>query len=135
MCTCTSCEYTDKFGQPGFAEWPRGNPAGKRSSDASYRAHVAYSKQWGMGYSGVMHEPREINLTHRATASARSPERLRIPEGRWVGSHPKREWIPAPTTMREYIAEFEHLNGLKPVPVVKPTSRLLALAQELRKAA
>ena len=37
--------------------------------------------------------------------------------------------------MKAYIAAFEHLNGLKPVPVVKPTSRLLALAQELRRAA
>jgi len=44
MCTCTSCEYTDGFASKGFAAWPRGEPAGKRSSDGAYRAHVAHSR-------------------------------------------------------------------------------------------
>jgi hypothetical protein len=39
MCSCTSCEYTDGFSAKGFAEWPRGEPAGKRSSESAYAAH------------------------------------------------------------------------------------------------
>lgn len=43
MCTCSSCRYTDSFSDKGFDAWPRGEPAGKRSSEAAYRAHVAHS--------------------------------------------------------------------------------------------
>jgi hypothetical protein len=43
MCSCTSCTITDSFHSKGFAKWPRGEPAGKRSSEAAYRAHVAHS--------------------------------------------------------------------------------------------
>lgn len=57
MCTCASCKYTDSdqfVGIPNlpfrdshipgsaFASWPRGEPAGQRSSDAAYRAHWAH---------------------------------------------------------------------------------------------
>lgn len=65
MCTCASCEYTDGFSGapdlfgdfhvpylaagmvraiPGFNAWPRGEPAGKRSSAKAYSAHVAHGK-------------------------------------------------------------------------------------------
>lgn len=61
MCTCASCEYTDRFGgmpdlfgapivkdhKHGWENWPRGDPQGKRASDADYRAHVAHSKTGG----------------------------------------------------------------------------------------
>lgn len=42
MCTCASCSYTDGYADKSFAEWPRGNPAGKRRSDADYSAHVRH---------------------------------------------------------------------------------------------
>lgn len=56
MCTCASCENTDKlaglpdlFGElrpgrdvGGFARWPRGNVTGKRASTAEYNAHTAH---------------------------------------------------------------------------------------------
>ena len=42
MCTCASCSYTDSFAEKGFAEWPRGKPAGPRRSAADYNAHVAH---------------------------------------------------------------------------------------------
>lgn len=44
MCTCASCEYTDSFAGKSFAEWPRGNPAG-RTSASDYSAHAAFSKK------------------------------------------------------------------------------------------
>jgi len=40
MCLCASCKHTDSFSGKGFAEWPRGEPAGARSSAAAYAAHV-----------------------------------------------------------------------------------------------
>jgi hypothetical protein len=43
MCTCASCSYTDGYAGKGFAEWPRGEPAGPRSSAAAYAAHVRHS--------------------------------------------------------------------------------------------
>lgn len=55
MCTCASCEYTDGFSDKGFAAWPRGNPAGRRSSDASYAAHVRHS--WSGSYKSVPFKP------------------------------------------------------------------------------
>jgi len=41
MCTCASCKYTDSF-KEGFATWPRGEPAGKRSSESAYATHVRH---------------------------------------------------------------------------------------------
>lgn len=42
MCTCASCSYTDKFAGKGFAEWPRGEPAGPRSSATAYAVHARH---------------------------------------------------------------------------------------------
>lgn len=42
-CRCPSCSHTAEFQAKGFAAWPRGNPAGRRSA-ADYAAHVAYSR-------------------------------------------------------------------------------------------
>lgn len=102
MCTCASCSYTDGFKDKGFAAWPRGEPAGPRRSAADYAAHVHYGKQWGRGYSGVMHEPKECTVSTAGTRAA--PERLVIPKARWeqVGYHrSQRKWIEAPETMPE----------------------------------
>ena len=44
MCNCASCEYTDSFADKGFAEWPKGEPKGKRKSAAEYLSHVAFGK-------------------------------------------------------------------------------------------
>lgn len=46
MCTCTSCEYTDGYADKGFAAWPRGNPAGRKSAER-YAAHVKHAQSWG----------------------------------------------------------------------------------------
>lgn len=48
MCTCASCSYTDDYADKGFAAWPRGNPAGRKSA-ADYAAHARHSQQWGKG--------------------------------------------------------------------------------------
>lgn len=57
MCTCASCSYTDSFSgwvageqgellpdpnRGGFDRWPKGEPAGRRASAASYNAHVSH---------------------------------------------------------------------------------------------
>lgn len=73
MCTCASCSYTDSFSgfawddagekllpvvrdkRGGFDTWPRGEPAGKRSSDAAYAAHVAHA--WSGAYKSVAFTP------------------------------------------------------------------------------
>ena len=130
MCTCASCSYTDKF-KSGFADWPCGEPAGKRSSDSAYRAHVKHSQQWGRSPNGNMHHAPEFSANElKGTSVAESGgARYHRPADRYPGP------ADAKDGMKAYIAAFEHLNGLKPVPVVKPTSRLLALAQELRRAA
>ena len=47
MCQCSSCKYTDSFQHKGFAEWPRGKPAG-RSANADYAAHVRFSMSGGI---------------------------------------------------------------------------------------
>lgn len=53
MCTCASCSYTDSFSgyglnaaKGGFANWPRGNPAGARRSAADYAAHWRHCTTW-----------------------------------------------------------------------------------------
>lgn len=137
MCTCASCSYTDSFADKGFAEWPRGNVAGPKRSAADYAAHVRYGQQWGRAASGEMHQPREVSASlayYNGTRAA--PERLQIPQGRWErdggGYHAKRVWVEAPTTMAEYIAQFDKLNGLKPAPLAKRIPPLLAYARELR---
>jgi hypothetical protein len=43
MCTCASCTYTDALADKGFDAWPRGEPAGKLSSERAYAAHVRHS--------------------------------------------------------------------------------------------
>ena len=40
-CNCASCAYTAPFYTRGFAEWPRGKPAG-RSAARDYAAHVKH---------------------------------------------------------------------------------------------
>ena len=42
MCDCTSCKETDRYANAGFAKWPTGEPKGKRTSEAEYRAHTAH---------------------------------------------------------------------------------------------
>lgn len=48
-CTCSSCSYTAEHDK-GWAAWPRGNPAGRRSA-AAYAAHVAHGKDASPGWS------------------------------------------------------------------------------------
>lgn len=54
MCDCASCSYTDSFATKGFAAWPRGEPAGKRS-DAAYAAHVRNA--WAGAYKRIPFKP------------------------------------------------------------------------------
>lgn len=56
MCTCASCKETDSYANhykgngiySGFADWPKGTPAGKRGSEAMYRAHVEHGQKGGI---------------------------------------------------------------------------------------
>ena len=43
-CTCPSCSATNYFMYRGFADWPRGNPAGRKSG-IDYVMHVSYGKR------------------------------------------------------------------------------------------
>lgn len=63
MCTCASCEYTDSFAGKGFAEWPRGEPAGPRASDRAYAAHVAHA--WSGAYRRVPFTPGQPAIAPR----------------------------------------------------------------------
>jgi hypothetical protein len=42
-CQCASCKVTSDYIGKGFAAWPRGNPAGRKSG-SDYAAHVARSR-------------------------------------------------------------------------------------------
>lgn len=109
MCTCTSCEHTDSFRDKGFAEWPRGNPAGRKAL-AEYSAHVAYARQWGRGYDGKMHEP-PIGIKARAYSVPREDPHVgyKFP-GTWDKA--QRHHIPAADTPAEYAEQFLRLNHL-----------------------
>lgn len=41
-CGCPSCRETNRY--TSFAEWPTGNPAGRKSA-ADYAAHVSFGKR------------------------------------------------------------------------------------------
>ena len=109
MCDCASCEYTDKlsgWGEPesesykrgGFANWPRGKPAG-RSSDRDYAAHVRYSLQWGSG-----HGKPECRKVARAGGTRREDP------------HALYKWpqfgADECQTTAQYVRQFLKLNGL-----------------------
>jgi hypothetical protein len=98
MCTCASCSYTDKYAGKGFAEWPRGKPAG-RSSVREYSAHVRYSQQWGKG-----HGKPECGKVARA-AGTRSED-----------PHAKYKWpqYAEDMTTAAYVAVFLRDNHLAP---------------------
>jgi hypothetical protein len=119
MCTCASCSYTDKYSGKGFAEWPRGEPAGPRASAAAYAAHVRYSQQWGRAPSGNMHHAPACSQAARSGVPARVGGSTRYirPEGCFPGAADAKAGLDA------YIAAFEHLNGLKrQEPVKAPAS-------------
>lgn len=42
-CTCPSCKVTNRYRLKGFAAWPKGAPAGRKSA-AAYASHVGLSK-------------------------------------------------------------------------------------------
>jgi hypothetical protein len=96
MCTCASCSYTDGYAGKGFAEWPRGKPAG-RSSDRDYAAHVRYSQQWGKG-----HGKPECGKVARAAGTRREDP------------HAKYKWprYAEDMTTADYVAVFLRDNNL-----------------------
>lgn len=94
MCTCASCEYTDGFADKGFAEWPKGEPAGKRASDSAYSAHAAHGRQWGHDASG------------RASLGPAVPDEIRriVPEPRYPrGDGLVMPITPAPKWLHDWI--------------------------------
>ena len=137
MCTCTSCKYTDSFsGWPnvepgdnkgGFENWPRGDPAGKRLSDAAYRSHVAHAATWGRRMDGNMSHGAEFTaseLKGTSAGNAGGPRYVR-PKGCFPGP------LDAEAGLTAYISAFEYLNCLKsqgpdlpaparPAPACKP---------------
>ena len=148
MCTCTSCEYTDKYAKSGFAEWPRGEPAGKAHHDRAYAAHVRHV--WAGAYKTVQfttgQAPRYPAWT-TSKALGDGGEHRKYPSA-WGDDREK--------TTAEYLAEFIQKNGYLTEEELakraeyaamvkreematrrrqKPVPPLLALARELRKAA
>lgn len=115
MCTCASCSYTDRFAGKGFAAWPRGDPAGHRSSAAAYAAHVRYSQAWGRSPSGNMHHAPEFSRAalRGDPVSAGGALRYVRPAGCYPGNADAKAGLAA------YIAAFERRNGLKPQEMEK----------------
>jgi hypothetical protein len=123
MCDCTSCSYTDGFAGKGFAEWPRGNPGGRKSA-REYAAHVKHSQQWGKDkepeFSASDLRIRPEPYFGHSGGGGNGPS-LVIPKGRYDSA--RKRWISPPTELREYIAEVERLNGLKKQEPVKAPAR------------
>jgi hypothetical protein len=155
MCSCASCHETDKLRVAGFAAWPRGNPAGPRASKADYAAHVRHGLAWGRRPNGNMHHAPEFPGGVQRTPLRYSPASQR--DGGAHRSYPT--LADAKLGTAHYVAQFLATNGYvtaakakeredyrrmvekeekanaKRWAVRKPTPRLLALAQELRRAA
>lgn len=51
-CTCQSCAETNRHMASGFGQWPRGNPAGRKSA-AAYASHVSHGKAYAGGVKAV----------------------------------------------------------------------------------
>jgi hypothetical protein len=129
MCTCASCEYTDGFTKSGFAEWPRGNPAGRRS-DADYAAHVRHARSGA--YKTVPFSPGQPPRFSGSYGRREDPHKhYKFPQWDDDG-HFGEGYV---TTVAAYVKEFEKANGLRSVPIAKRVPPLVALARELRRAA
>lgn len=129
MCTCASCVYTDAFaGLPdltgyqrgtkyraGFENWPRAEPAGRKSA-ADYTAHVAHSRIWGG--NGRRHPPEFPNGVSLAPLVYRTPKAL-DPHGRYTFP----QYGGPNFTAAEYIAEFIKANNLVQQKSKSPTKR------------
>lgn len=103
MCTCSSCEATDAFAERGFAEWPRGNPAGAKAK-TDYAQHRAYCLKWG----GSRQPEIPPSVYERDPFPCKGTP--------FVAPKPK---IPNPTfsprtTTAEYVAAFVSMNKLTP---------------------
>ena len=120
MCTCASCEYTDGFANKGFAAWPKGDPAGKRVSQAAYAAHVAASKATG---STGFHFTIRPEPTYPA----------------WVTSQINMPVAPAPKVALDWIARsYAWRHSVMPAwepgtgRISRPVSKLVAKARQYR---
>lgn len=141
MCSCASCTVTDSFSgfitengevvgsalKGGFKNWPRGNPAGRKSA-ADYAAHVAHNKQWHADSEGPA-------IPAALLQQSPEPRYPHIPG--LVGPLPSpsaglRNWI---TRSYAWADGRNVFPGPDVKPVRKMTRPLLALAQELRRAA
>lgn len=148
MCSCASCYETDKLRVAGFAAWPRGNPAGPRASKADYAAHVRHGLAWGRRPNGNMHHAAEFPAGVQRTPLRYSPTAQRdagadrsyptLADAKLGTAHYVAQFIAG----NEYLTpakiakrEAEERANDKRWAVKKPTPRLLALAQELRRAA
>jgi hypothetical protein len=146
MCTCASCEYTDKLADAGFAAWPRGKPAGPRKSKADYAAHVAHL--WDGVAKGIAFKPGQpprypITGTRQLDPGAdRSYPTLA--DAKLGAAHYVSAFLEA--NERRYVTEAvlaeraEYASMVKREEAAarrrdKPVPRLIALARELRKAA
>jgi hypothetical protein len=109
MCTCANCKYTDGFSGKGFAEWPRGEPAGPRASAAAYAAHVSHLWK-GVPRKAIAFTPGQApQYPSWCSTKSMAPAVLKIPEGC--------------ESLAEYVADFDKLNGLKRQEPVKAPAR------------
>lgn len=122
MCSCTGCEYTDKFAAPhfiegqdgaqacaypknyGFEMWPRGNPSGRKAA-TEYSAHVAHGKRWHNGSKGAEFSADEL----RISAEPRLPAWIAV-----SGGLPQ-----ADAVTRRYLA-WGNAEAQKQTPAAKP---------------
>jgi len=114
MCTCASCSYTDDFKDKGFAAWPRGNPAGRKSA-AAYAAHVRHcldssekEREFSEAELHIVPEPR---FPRWITAQTRSDPGL----DRSYPTHPDRSdgWSSTAAYVKAFIAVNHYVTPEK----------------------
>lgn len=114
MCTCASCEYTDSFSKSGFDKWPRGEPAGAKSSAAAYTAHASHA--WAGVSKSVQFKPGQAPR-YPAWCSGNAPIQPNATAIRWNTGRG-----------HKYVAPVEK-------PAEMSTASLLRFAQRLREQA
>lgn len=103
MCSCTSCEYTDSFQFKGFAEWPKGEPAGQRASERLYATHARYV--WAGAYKSIAFTPGQAPRFPAWTTSKA------LGDGGEHRKYPSYWGEDVEKTTAEYVSDFIKENG------------------------
>ncbi len=125
-CSCASCAETDKYHYAGFANWPKGQPAGPRASAAAYAAHVAHGKSGGCTGSHFTIKPEPVFVDEAGTE----------PRTGYASAFPAPTALVANWIARSYawsgMAEHFPAGGGAASVRSRSVPRLLGVAQRLR---